>query len=328
MLAVNVVSESALTVAGHGVHSAYLEQVTMLRRVAEVTVNLPRRADVQHAHTVGPYAAGLLMAGRRRIVTAHLTADSVVGSLRAHRHWKCAFTRYLRAFYNGADTVLAVSSAVRAELRDMGVERPIRVVPNTVDVAAIRANADSSEESRKRLGVPQGRFLVVGVGQVQPRKGVAAFVECARALPDVLFHWVGGVIFGPLADHRAEMHRLMRDAPPNLLFTGPLPRSAVLSHVAAADLFFLPALQENCPMAVLEAAALRKPILLRALPQYEDQFGDACLYGDDLGFPALIDRLSSDRGPLTRLSLRAGELAAKFDSKANVERLLDIYNAI
>ncbi|WP_141585296.1 glycosyltransferase family 4 protein [Actinomadura sp. WMMA1423] len=328
MLKVNVVSESALTVGGHGVHSAYLEHVSMLRQVADVTTNVARRVDVQHAHTIGPYAKSLLMTGRRRVVTAHLTPGSVVGSLRAHRHWNAAFTRYLRAFYNGADAVLAVSPAVRDELVQMGVDQPVHVVPNTVNVAAIRARSPSSGEARERLGVPADAFVVLGVGQVQPRKGISTFVECARALPDLSFYWVGGIIFGPLADRRSEMRRLMSNVPSNVFFTGPRSRSTVFDHLAAADLFFLPSLQENCPMTVLEAAALHKPILLRDLPQYKDQYGDDCTYGDDVSFAQLIDRLRGDRDAVAQRSAGAAALGARFDSRANLQRLLDIYEAI
>jgi len=326
---VNVLSESAFTVGGHGVHTAYVEDLAMLRRTPglDVLANSLRRADVHHAHTVGPYAMSLMRAGRVRVVTAHLTAGSLRGSLRGDRYWHSSFIKHLRTSYNSADAVVAVSGSVETELKSMGVVKPIHVVPNSVDIAAVRKLSGSRVESRERLGVKADEFVVMGVGQVQPRKGISAFVECARALPQVRFQWVGGTIFGPLADRRNEMRSLVSRAPQNLSFVGPVDRSEVLWRLAAADLFFLPSTQENCPMAVLEAAAVGLPILLRDIAAYGDLFGSGCCYGGEETFVRQIEELIDDREALAALSRKASVLSSRFDSTAKSSRMLEVYRA-
>ncbi|MFI6548540.1 glycosyltransferase family 4 protein [Streptomyces prunicolor] len=306
-----------------------MEDIAMLQRMPEVDVltNSLRRADIQHAHTVGPYAMTLLMSGRVRVVTAHLTAGSLRGSLRGDRYWHSAFMKHLRRFYNSADAVVAVSRSVKSDLEDMGVAKPIHVVPNSIDVAAVRSLNSRRAESRERLGVKPDEFLVVGVGQVQPRKGIATFVECARAVPEATFCWVGGMIFGPLADRRTEMRHLISSAPRNCYFTGPLERSDVLRRLAAADLFFLPSLQENCPMAALEAAAVEIPLLLRNIPAYSELFGSDCKYGDEGTFVRQIEEFIDDRELLAEQSRKSSRMAAKFDSSLRSSRMLEVYRA-
>lgn len=330
-LYVNVASESALTVTGHGVHSAYLEDLSSLRRVEDINVstNRPGRADIQHVHTVGPYAMSLLSSGRGRVLTAHLTPRSLAGSLRGDRLWHGAFVRYMRWCYNQAHVVLAVSDMDATDLVRMGVRRPILVVPNSVDVAAIHALTRDRARARDRLGIGQDAFVVLGVGQVQPRKGVDVFTACARSMPEALFYWVGGMPFGPLSAQRGAMNTLLSTPLGNLLFTGAVARTAVFDHLAAADLFFLPSWHEGCPMAVLEAAAAGLPIVLRDLHTYRAQFGDSCAYGADHTFVGLLRRLITDGRRRDALSAKASRMAEeRFDSGAKASRLLEIYTNV
>lgn len=327
-LSVNLVSESAFTIGGHGVHSAYLEDLALLRVLdgVEVSVNRPRRADVQHVHTVGPYASRLMRAGRRSVITAHLTPASLVGSLRGDRLWHAAFLRRVRDHYNRADVVLAVSPGDVQAIHDLGVSAPIHVVPNAVDVAAVRV-ADRAI-ARRRLGISPDAFVVVAIGQVQPRKAVNTFVGCARAIPDLMFHWVGGMIFGPLGADRPEMRRLISGAPSNVRFIGAVPRHRVFEHLAAADLFFLPSRYESCPLAVIEAAVVGLPIIMRDIPGCRALFGDGCRYGDDGTFVDLVRACVDNPAMRADLARAASTMAWRFDSAIKATRLLRIYRSL
>lgn len=330
MISVNVVSESSLTVGGHGVHTAYEEDLALLRasREVDLSANRVRRTRIQHAHTVGPYATSLLRLGERRVVTAHLTPRSLEGSLRGDRFWHATFVRHLRRVYDTADLVLSVSPEAVGELRSMGVEAPVRVVPNCVDLSRLRATAPSSAHARARLGLPARRPVVVGVGQIQPRKGVDAFVACARRLPHVTFCWVGGTPFGVLSAQRTRMRRLVAEAPANLRFTGQVPRGRVLEYLAAAGLFFLPSRHELCPMSVLEAAALGVPVLLRALPLYGTQFAGLCRYAEEDAFCDAIEGLLGDEALRRAAEKDSAALAEQFDRTVKEKLLLDAYRSL
>ena len=113
-------------------------------------------------------------------------------------------------------------------------------------------------------------------------------------MPDVTFCWVGGQIFGPATASYFPTRRSALRAPRNIIFAGQRARSEVFSYLASADVFFLPSYHENCPMAVLEAAATGLPLVLRDLPQYLELFGNASLYGSEDMFPAIIRRCLTD----------------------------------
>jgi 1,2-diacylglycerol-3-alpha-glucose alpha-1,2-galactosyltransferase len=325
---VNVVSESAFSVGGHGVHTAFLEHVDLVRSIgdARATVNSWRPADIQHVHTVGPFAATQLIRARRRsVMTAHLTPGSLRGSLVGDERWANGFMKYVVACYNLAGVVAAVSRHEATELLELGVRRPIEVIPNTVDIGSVRELALASPAARQRYNIPSSKFVIVGVGQMQPRKDLQTFLRCAQLNPDALFYWVGGKVFGPATAQSKQTNRLVRSASHNVTFTGVVTRSEVIRYLSAADLFFLPSRHENCPMAVLEAAALGLPLLLRDLPQYSDLLGDGCLYGDDENFPSLIQRTISDPGLRSKLSIQATAIAGRFDSKLWAPGLLALY---
>ncbi|HEY2003831.1 MAG TPA: glycosyltransferase, partial [Candidatus Saccharimonadia bacterium] len=240
---INVVSESAFTVQGHGVHTAFTETIRALKDYTncEVEANGRAAADVVHIHTVGPYSlAKLLWAQGAKVVSAHVTPDSFVGSLVGAKYWYGLAKWYLCWYYNRADGVLAVSEEVVHELKKMGVSKPVYLVPNTIETQEFASNAERRSEARKRLKVPADAFVVIGNGQVQPRKRIDTFVNAARAMPEVRFMWVGGMPFKKLAADSGEMEAVMHNHPDNVLFTGLVKREEVMDYYRAADLFFLP----------------------------------------------------------------------------------------
>ncbi|KUG59424.1 hypothetical protein AVL62_07070 [Serinicoccus chungangensis] len=335
-LVVNMASESDISVQGHGVHSAYVEMARALERRDDVEVVrgvYGRRVDcdVYHLHTVGWAVWPKLLDPRApTVVSAHVVPDSLVGSLRWARAWRPLARWYLRWFYGRADRVLAVSEAVARTLEhELGVpaER-VETLPNTVDTTAFVTDRTARALERRRLGVDPGAFMVLGVGQVQPRKRVDVFVRLAREHPDVRSVWVGGIPFGRLGAQPAAMQRLMQDAPGNLHFTGALPREEVTAYLRAADVFCLPAEQENHPVCVLEAAAAGLPLVVRDLREYDDTFGADVLRCDEDGFGAALTSLRTDPARSAAEHRGAARIAARSGSASAAERLAGLYREL
>lgn len=335
-IVVNMASESDISVQCHGVHSAYLEMAQALGRRDDVGVVrgvYGRRVDcdVYHLHTLGwAVWAKLLDPRAPTVVSAHVVPDSLVGSLRWARAWRPLARWYMRWFYGRADRVLAVSDAVARTLVDeLGVSpERVETVPNTVDTRVFATDASLRARERRRLGVDPGAFLVLGVGQVQPRKRVDVFVRLAREHPDVRFVWLGGIPFGRLGAEHGAMRRLMHDAPANLRFTGAVPRAEVTAYLRAADVFCLPAEQENHPVCVLEAAAAGLPVVVRDLREYDDTFGEDVVRCGEGGFGGAITALRADPERYAAARRGAARVAARFDSTAAAERLVGIYRQL
>ena len=182
---------------------------------------------------------------------------------------------------------------------------------------------------RQKLGISNDAFVVVGSGQVQPRKRVDVFFDMAEKMPDVEFVWVGGVPFGVIAAENGAMQRMMNNPPKNLKFTGVIPLDDVADYYRAADVFVLPSEQETFGLVVVEAAAAGLPVVLRDISDYDTTFRDgAVMASSDSDFVTQVDKLRRNKKFYSQQCLLAEKIAKRFDSSAGAERLVEFYRSL
>lgn len=338
IITVHMLSESDISVKGHGVHTAYQELAVALNRRSDIRLVTGQFkahvvADVLHIHTIGYYAWKKLLQkhSNKKVISAHVVPDSLIGSIRMAKYWMFAMRIYMRLFYNRADLVLAVSNKV-AEILHQELKVPqkkIRVLYNTIDMKQYHFSAEFRAEARQRLGYAADDFIVLGNGQVQPRKRVDTFKGMAEALPDAKFIWVGGVPFKHLGEDYHAMKKLMESAPENMLFTGVIDHTLVRDYLAVADAFALPSDQENHPMCVLEAAGAGIPIILREIPEYNDTFKPNAIFASsDEEFIEAVRRLRDDREFYQKYQQQSQVIASRFDSATGAEQVTDYYRGL
>jgi 1,2-diacylglycerol-3-alpha-glucose alpha-1,2-galactosyltransferase len=335
-LRINMVSESDISVQGHGVHTAYVEIAEALEKRRDAVVvrgafGQQVDCDIVHMHTIGSQTwRKLFQRGPKKVVSAHVVPASLVGSIVGAKYWLPLARMYMRWYYNKADMVLAVSGMVATVLHDeLRVPRDkIVTFYNTINMQRYAHTPGDATQARRRLNIADDAFVVVGNGQVQPRKRLDVFVAMAQALPDISFVWVGGIPFGQLGADYAAMKQLMETTPKNLVVTGVVPHEDVRDYMLAADVFCLPAEQENHPMCVLEAASAGLPIVLRDIPEYDDTFGDDALRCTDATFADAVQRLRDDSAYRRVYQQKTKLIADRFDSSAAAERLVELYQGL
>lgn len=326
---VKLISESVFTVKEHGVHTAFLSTKRMLEEQGvEVTVNSFEPADITHVHTVGPYSLTHLMRDEKTVVSAHVIPDSFKGSLILNKYWGAGAESYLRFFYNKADVVLAVAPKVKDELQSIGVKSRIEVFPNPIDTSLFKKDEKLKKEIRKKHNFLPGDFIVLGVGQLQTRKGVEDFIETAKKLPKIKFVWIGGKPFGKLTKVDKDLEKKLKSPLQNVLFLGTRSVEQMPEYYNLADVFFLPSHQENAPMAVLEAAATSLPLVLRDLPEYRLLYREGYLTSEKNEFADIIGKLNSDSDLREKYSGEALDLAKRFSFETLGPRLLKIYREL
>ena len=142
--------------------------------------------------------------------------------------------------------------------------KKITYIPNFVSKKEFYPKPQAEKKRlRQKLGIPTDKFTVIGVGQVQERKGVPDFIELAKRHPEIQFVWVGGFSFGKMTDGYNELKQVVDQPPVNLMFPGILDRDEMNDYYNVADLFLLPSFNELFPMSILEAFSVGLPVIDR-----------------------------------------------------------------
>jgi glycosyltransferase involved in cell wall biosynthesis len=155
--------------------------------------------------------------------------------------------------------IIALSPRNACGLVKLGLEMSrVHVIPNGVDLDFFKP-CDKTE-SRKRLGLPLDKPLVVTISEIQPRKGLHTLIKAARvtteSVPDANFVIVGKVPSNSLW-YMAYLQKLLRklDICKHFRFTGFVPKQELPLYLNAADIFTLPSFAEGAPLVIPSAMA-------------------------------------------------------------------------
>ena len=291
------VFSKATTVPGQGVGAAYIEQLNLIQQSKRLVVLQPNepRPDLVHIHTINfRYWLAMLFIKIPRVVYVHFLPSTLSSSIKLPRLFFAILKWYVKVFYKTASHLVLVNPIFIDPLIKMGIKKErIVFIPNYVDESKF-ATKVSNASIRKQWQFK--RFTVLGVGQVQHRKGVLDFIEVAKKLPAVDFVWAGGFSFKAMTAGYEELKKVMNNPPSNVRFLGIVPREKMNELYHGCDLFFLPSFDELMPMSVLEAAVCDKPILLRDLELYQPVFFKHYLSAHDVdGFVKMIKQLSENK---------------------------------
>lgn len=328
-LRIHVVSETPFIMKGQGVHTAFVDCVDLLagREDLEVVVNGEGWGDIMHAHTYGLY---YFWKGRRyrgrRVFTVHVIPDSIKGSLPAWRLLMPFVRWYLRRVYSYADVCIAISPTVAQAIREVGADTRIVQIYNPIHVEKFAPSQELRAVGRERLGIPEDAFVVLGVGQLEGRKGVEDFLDVAQACPDLFFLWAGGRPFGVLTEGIRRLNERIRTAGEHVTFPGVFDLDDMPAIYNAADLLLFPSYQENCPFVPLEAAAVGLPVIYRDLPEYTRLYEKPYLKAGDTGeFITFTKRMATDLSFREEGRSISRALLAQFDRDTIAKQLLALY---
>ena len=300
---INMLS-SATSVDGQGVGSAYLELMGLLETYGkddfEIQINKGlKNCDLIHVHTVEPANYFKLRSHKKPSVCyVHFLPDTLDGSIRIPKPFFRFFKRYVLKFYNSADHLVVVNSSFKKEMIKYGLDGDkITYIPNFVSKKSFYEKSEAEKRAaREKYNFPADKFIALGCGQVQTRKGVEDFVKVAEMLSDIQFVWAGGFSFGAVTDGYNRLKKIVDDPPANVTFTGILPRSEMNDIFNACDLLFMPSYNELFPMTILESASTNTPFLLRDIELYEEiLFKKYVCAGDNEGFASMIRRFADDK---------------------------------
>ena len=286
--------------------------------------------DLLHLNNMGPRSVYYAKRARRRgipvLVHAHQTAEDFRESFALSNVLARPLRPYLEYAYGHADHLVCPSEHNR-EVMEGYTDAPKTVISNGFDPDRLAGFEDLRAEYLDRYDLDPP--VIFNFGHVIKRKGLEAFVETARAMPDLDFAWFGylnpaGGRLDALLKSR-ETRRLVGEAPKNCTFTGYIedPRGAF----AAGDVFFFPTKNENEGMALLEAMSCGKSPVVRDIGTFgwlED--GTHCLKADS-EFREPIERLL-DPDLRREIGGNAAEKSEEFTLEAVGEDLVELYRTL
>jgi glycogen synthase len=237
-----------------------------------VMAGLVAGADVVHCHTWYTHLAGCLvkqLAGARLVLTTH--------SLEPHRPWKAEQlgTGYRgsswveRTGYQNADGVVAVSEAMRADVRSLYGVAPqrVRVIHNGIDPDEYKPTPDPAVLAA--YGIDPGRPYVLFVGRITRQKGIIHLVNAVPHLhPGAQVVLCAGAPDTPeigreMAEKVAEARRATSN--PVVWIQKMVPKRDIIPLYSQAALFVCPSVYEPFGIINLEAMACGTPVVASAV---------------------------------------------------------------
>ena len=239
---------------------------TMLRNLE--MAGLVAGVDIVHCHTWYTQWAGCLikqLAGARLVLTTH--------SLEPHRPWKVeqlgtayqASSWVERTAFENADGVIAVSEAMRADVRQLyGVpDTKIRVIHNGIDLDQYRPSPNP--DVLAKYGIDPTRPFVLFVGRITRQKGIIHLVE---AIPSIragvqIVLCAGAPDTPEIGREMAARVEQARQATSDPIIWIPqiVPKNEIIALYSMAGVFVCPSVYEPFGIINLEAMACGTPVV-------------------------------------------------------------------
>ena len=329
---VHIISETQFVVGGTGVHTAFINHSELLKEKGdvEVVINEEGTGDVFHSHT---YFLYYFWKGRKykgkRVLTAHVTPDSIKGSLPAWRLFMPAVRWGLKKVYSYADVCIAISPGVEDAIIKTGAKTKIVSISNPINVDTWKRTEEKRLKGRQMLGLSESDFVVLGVGQLMGSKGVEDFLEIAEIISEAKFVWVGGRPFGLLTEGILRINERLKKAGESIISPGELDLEKMPFVYAAADLMLFPSYHETFGLAPLEAAASGMPVIYRDLEVYKLLYKNPYLKArDNNEFINLTKRMMHDKDFYNEGLKISEQLIKQFDKNDIRGKLINLYETL
>lgn len=216
------------------------------------TCNKTQKADISHYHTVDPqfYLSTYFKKKRGvKIGYVHFLPETLVGSIQLSPLIQLLFNRYVISFYKKMDKLVVVNPSFIEKLVSLGIAKDkITYIPNFVSEATFyQQSVEEKRQWRLACQYQPHEFVILGIGQIQERKGIDDFVQLAQQNPMIKFIWAGGFSFGKMTAGYRKYKQIVSKPPKNLFFTGIIERDKLNGLYNMADLFLLPSYNELFP---------------------------------------------------------------------------------
>jgi 1,2-diacylglycerol 3-alpha-glucosyltransferase len=200
---------------------------------------------------------------------------------------------YLPSFCRSINLVISPSKGMEAVLYNLGVDVPIKVIPNGVDLHTFRKA--NRPVDRAILRFSDENVVLIYMGRIAPEKNLPFLLQSFSGVAQT-YEFVRLLVIGD-GPEREAIQNLAKELKiaDKITFTGMVPYQELVNYLAIGDAFVTASLTEVHPLSVIEAMSAGLPILGIASPGIEDTVVDGetgLLSKNDLaGFTARMVKL-------------------------------------
>lgn len=225
--------------------------------------------DVVHINTVFPESYLLSRKakkmGKMVVYHAHSTEEDFRNSFLLSNRLSPLFRKWISKCYSSADLIVTPTPYAKELLDGYGLGKPIISISNGIDLDFFKSGKEDAVRFRKEFGFSGNDKVVMSVGLYIERKGIVDFVELARRLPQYKFIWFGHTNLNTVP---GKVRTAVETKLDNLIFAGYVAPDVLKRAYSGSDLFLFPTYEETEGIVLLEALAMKLPVLVRDIPIY------------------------------------------------------------
>lgn len=243
------------------------------------------------------------------VTTIHTIYPKVYKSLRFKPLINYAVNRVIKIL-NKCDGIVAVSNFAKETMEKCGVNVPIRVIRNGINIKKYDFNEQTKEQIRKKYNIDKDNFIIMFTGWLQPRKNILFQLECLKEVVksnDKITFIIAGD-----GDQKEELIKFVtkNNLTKNVVFTGFIgSQEELYSIYYTSDLFYFASLTDSDGLVVVEAALNKTPSLvlkgMAACERIQNNFNGFICENDVEDCKQKLLEIMKNKRMLTNISINA-----------------------
>ena len=174
--------------------------------------------------------------------------------------------KFSRLFCNRADIVIAPVQKTKEYLEEIGVIRPIRIIPSGLDFSPFSRENFTKEQIngiKEEFGINPADPVIITVGRVAKEKSIDILIDqmpkLREKLPNVKLVIVGP---GPYLDILKQQAKRL-NVTDMVIFTGGRPWEVIPLYYQLGDVFAMASTTETQGLTYIEAMAGKTPVVVK-----------------------------------------------------------------